>query len=87
MPKGRKAPRDSGSTGIGALPEQEPAAGQKSRAANRRGARAPRVAQGPGGLGYVLALEEREKARIEWHAQDHPAPRPAKPRRARPGKR
>ena len=67
----------AGGSGISQLPEQSRKRGRKAVApARRKGDLQP---GGPGGLGYVLALDDDEKAEIDWHAAETEAKAP--PRR------
>ena len=44
--------------------------------ARRRAKAAPAAHAGPGGLGYVLALHEKEQSKIAWHGDEAAAPVP-----------
>jgi hypothetical protein len=72
-----KAPRRG--SGISALPEQQRKRGPRADAARSRRRRKD-AAGGPGGLGYVLGLDEDERAEIDWHPGEADAKAP--PRRS-----
>ncbi|MBX3530293.1 MAG: hypothetical protein KF849_06785 [Rhizobiaceae bacterium] len=72
-----KAPRRG--SGISALPEQQRKRGAKADAAKSRRGR-KYAAGGPGGLGYLLGLDEDEQTKIDWHPDEADAKAP--PRRS-----
>lgn len=68
-----KAPRRG--SGISGLPEQQRKRGPKASAGKNRRRRTD-AADGPGGLGYVLGLDEDEQAEIDWHPEETDAKAP-----------
>lgn len=59
-------------------PADERASAPRAPAGRRRNAGGKAPPAGPGGLGYLLALDEREAREIDWHGgDDHPHAPPA----------
>lgn len=81
MPADKPRRRASKTTpALSSQPQDQRRSGPKAASPARHRARPQE--RGPGGLGYVLALEEHEKARIDWH-EDPAAHAPPPPQRKR----
>lgn len=77
-PRGDRTAHES--SDISRQPGEQRARAPKSSAgpARSRPAAEPGGAhRGPGGLGYILALEEEEAREIDWHEEDRPHAPPA----------